>query len=170
MSEDKKAPVMDRRGMFKALAGRGPKTPEPAIPETPEEPDPRFEEGSKALEAGDYEAAVEALRPYVRAWQRHAEARRRLGRALFALERYVQARVEFETLLKRDREDALSRAYQGLCLWRMGKAEKALASWEGLALAGLTPFEKEALEAPDGPGKLAEAVERAVLAASSATA
>jgi len=170
MSEEEKRPVMDRRGMFKALVGRGPKEPEPVTPESPEEPDPRFEEGSKALEAGEYEAAVAALRPYVRSWQRHVEARRRLGRALFSLGSFVQAKVEFETVLRRQGEDALSRAYLGLCLWRMGKEEKALAQWDGLVLDGLPAMEKEALDAPDGPARLAEAVERAALAAPVMTA
>lgn len=174
MSKESKTPVMDRRAMFKTLVGRAPKVPEPVIPDEPAEPDPLFVSGSQALREGDAEKAVADLRPYVRAHQRHLEARRRLGLALYQLGRYVQARVEFETVLKRDKSDPLCRASLGLVFFRMGKAEKAAVAWEGLefpgqpemtgaALAGTSesagPDETASLE---NLSQLAEAMEQVV--------
>ncbi len=85
MSEDKKPAVMDRRAMFKTLAGRAPKAEDAPVPDVPAEPDPLFVSGMEAYQAGDMEKAVADLRPYVRANQRHVEARRRLGHALYVL-------------------------------------------------------------------------------------
>jgi tetratricopeptide (TPR) repeat protein len=164
MSDDKKPAVMDRRALFKTLAGRAPKKEETPVPDVPAEPDPLFLSGMDAYRAGDMEKAVADLRPYVRANQRHVEARRRLGHALYALGQHIQAKVEFETALKKTPDDPFCRLFLGLALLRMGKTEKARTAWENLALPENPGLEKALREDSGDPARMAAAIETALAA------
>ncbi|THB69586.1 MAG: hypothetical protein D6E12_04455 [Desulfovibrio sp.] len=86
-------------------------------------------QGVEALEAGDFAKAVDLLRPFVKENKGNVEARAALGLALFKSEQYVQAKVEFDRLVYGGRRDKLASLYQGLCLLKMDKADKAADSF-----------------------------------------
>ncbi len=142
MADEKK--TMTRRDLFRAVTGRGggddAEERDPALEESEKEADPAFAEGAAAYGRRDWETAVERLRPYVRANQSDAEARKLLGGALYAQGRHIQAKVEFAGVLRRSPGDVF--ASLGLCLaqLRLDRPDKAAE-----ALAGLEDSEEAAV-------------------------
>ena len=119
-----------RRHLFRALLGREiPAESPPADKDgAPRAADPHAA-GDAAYAAADYPAAVAAYRASVRGDLSNAAARARLGYALYALEQYVQARVEFDHVLRlTDGKDVFARLGLGLTLMGLGKTEKAAAA------------------------------------------
>lgn len=89
-----------------------------------------LQEGNALLEQGDYQAAAEKYRACVARESGFLEARRRLGYCLYRLSQFIQARVEFERVLYTNKRDNFCSLYLGLCMARLGKADKAAKAWE----------------------------------------
>ena len=96
--------------------------------EEPEQP-VELTQGLDALEKGEFQKAVDLLRPFTKEHKEHTEARAAMGLALYKLGQTVQAKVEFDRLVYAGRRDKLASLYQGLCLLKMGKTEKAAAAF-----------------------------------------
>ena len=116
-----------RRHLFRALLGREIPSGSPPDAEgvAAREADPHAV-GDAAYAAADYATAVAAYRESVRGDLSNTATRDRLGYALYALEQYIQARVEFEHVLRlTDGKDLFARLGLGLTLIGLGKTEKA---------------------------------------------
>ncbi len=81
------------------------------------------------MEAGDYQKAIELLRPFVRSHPDRLEPRTLLGDSLYQVGQYIQARVELDRACQKDKCSTFARLYQGLSLARLGKADKAISAW-----------------------------------------
>ena len=171
MTEDKKA--FSRRdllfGAIKKLRRDHDFEDEPPLPKAkPGEPD-LFARGNAALSGRDYAAAMDCYRQVVKVAPAHGEARRRLGYCLYRMGQYIQARVEFERLLRGDKDNFAS-LYLGLTLARMNKPDKAVAAWEGyfnpdeVRIAREINLQCALLKSPDAPeaAEAADDVEAAV--------
>lgn len=90
-----------------------------------------FVRGNEAYAIAEYGEAVPEYRECVRLFPAHLEARKRLGYCLYRIQQYIQAKVEFERVLKETKKDNYSSLYLGLTMARLGKADKALAAWKG---------------------------------------
>ncbi|MFW5838028.1 MAG: tetratricopeptide repeat protein [Desulfovibrionaceae bacterium] len=89
-----------------------------------------FEMGEKALQRGELDKAVRRLRECVKTDTGDADARLKLGEALYRLGKHVQARVELERVLRLRPKENLARLYLGLSLCRLGKADRVRSAWE----------------------------------------
>jgi tetratricopeptide (TPR) repeat protein len=129
-----------------------------------------LQEGNQLLEQGDYEAAIEKFRACVAKDTTFLEARRRLGYCLYRTGKYIQARVEFERVLYTRKKDNFSSLYLGLCMARLGKADKAAVVWKGYFNPDEIAIQRELnlqaamleTENPPEPGEMADAVEEVV--------
>lgn len=127
-------------------------------------------EGNKHLEHGDYKAAAEQYRACVKHESGFLEAHRRLGYCLYRLGRYIQAKVEFERVLYNRNSDNFSCLYLGLCLARLGKAEKAAAVWKNYFNPDEIDIQREInvqlalleTDHPPSPEEMSDAVEGVV--------
>ncbi|WP_428562789.1 MAG: tetratricopeptide repeat protein [Solidesulfovibrio sp. DCME] len=134
---DNDRPTFSRRHLVRALLGREIPKPGPQA----EAPD-RHAAAEAAYAAGDYPAAVTAYRASVRGDLSNPEARLRLGHALFATGQMIQARVEFEHVLRlTDGAAPTARLLLGLTLLALGKREKAASQ-----LAAFTDPDRPELE------------------------
>lgn len=131
MAHDDTPRTVSRRHLFRALLGREAPT-ENSPPDQPA-PDPHAA-GDAAFAAGDYPAAAAAYRASVRGDLSNTAVRLRLGQALYAMGQHIQARVEFEHVLRlTDGADGAARVGLGLTLLGLGKAQRAasvLAAFE----------------------------------------
>ena len=119
-------PTFSRRNLVRALLGRDIPKPRSDAPA----PD-RHAAGDAAYAAGDYAAAVSAYRASVREDLSNTAVRFRLGHALYATGQALQARVEFEHVLRlTGGADAMARLGLGLTLLALGKREKAAGALE----------------------------------------
>jgi tetratricopeptide (TPR) repeat protein len=126
-------PTVSRRHLVRALLGRDvlpdrpradPSAPTGAGPETSP-----YAAADAAYAAGDYAAAIPAYRAIVRGDLSNAVARVRLGHALYELGQPIQARVEFEHVLRlTGGSDRLARLGLGLAFLALGKRERAAAT------------------------------------------
>ncbi|MDK2954795.1 MAG: hypothetical protein PWQ57_291 [Desulfovibrionales bacterium] len=98
-----------------------------------------FDLGERALAEGELDKAAQRLRECVKADPNDLLARLKLGEALYRLDKFIQARVELDRILRTDSENHLARLYLGLTMCKMGKPDKVKAAWEGY-------FEPENLE------------------------
>lgn len=89
-----------------------------------------FIRANKCYAIADYEGAVPEYRQCVRLFPAHLEARKKLGYCLYRLEQNVQAKVEFERVLREAKKDNYCALYLGLTQARLGKADKAIAAWK----------------------------------------
>lgn len=132
-------PTFSRRNLVRALLGRD--IPSPS--QEPAEAVSRHAAADAAYEAGDYLAAVAAYRESIRGDLSNTAARLRLGHALYATGQYIQARVEFDHVLRlTGGADQTARLLLGLTLLSLGKTEKAAAT-----LAAFADPERPELEA-----------------------
>lgn len=116
-------PTVSRRNLVRALLGRETPTAGPAKGDSPAL---LHAPGDAAYAAGDYPAAVAAYRASIRSDLSNAAARIRLGHALYELGQYIQARVEFEHVLRlTDGNDRFARLRLGLTFLALGKGERA---------------------------------------------
>lgn len=128
-----------------------------------------FAQGNAALAARDYAKAMDNYRLLVKQSPDHAEARRRLGYCLYRMGQYIQARVEFERLL-RGTKDNFSSLYLGLTLARMNQPDKAVEAWQGyfnpdeVRIAREINLQCALLKSPEAPepSEAADEVEAAV--------
>lgn len=118
-------PTVSRRNLVRALLGRD----TPASPPDATQPTANpHAAGDAAYAAGDYPAAVAAYRASIHGDLSNVAVRVRLGHALYVLGQYIQARVEFEHVLRlTDGVDALARMGLGLTFLGLGKGERAAA-------------------------------------------
>lgn len=126
-----KPQAVPRRHLLRALLGREIPTDAPPGDARAEDGAPRdpHAAGDAAYANGDYAAAVAAYRASIRGDLSNAPVRARLGQALYALGQFVQARVEFEHVLRlTDGSDPFCRLGLGLTLLGLGKTEKAAAT------------------------------------------
>lgn len=114
---------VSRRHLVRALLGR-------ELPETEESKRQAAASlhaaGDAAFAAGDFVGAVAAYRVSVRSDLSNTAVRTRLGQALYCLGQYIQARVEFEHVLRlSDGADGTARLGLGLTWLALGKTTKA---------------------------------------------
>lgn len=88
-----------------------------------------LEQGNEAYENGDYEKAIQHLRPYVKENTGDADTRSLLAYCLYKTGHYVQARVDFERVIRDKDGDKFASLFLGLCMVRTGKGEKAAKAW-----------------------------------------
>jgi tetratricopeptide (TPR) repeat protein len=121
--------AIPRRHLIRALLGR--EVPATAAPQAQTPAGEPHAAGDAAYALGDYPAAVAAYRATVHGDLSNVAMRARLGYALYATGQFVQARVEFEHVLRlTDGTDAFARLCLGLTLAALGKTEKAAAILE----------------------------------------
>jgi hypothetical protein len=122
MSHDTR-PTVSRRNLVRALLGRN--TPASSSAATRPDANPHAA-GDAAYEAGDFPAAIAAYRASIHGDLSNVTVRVRLGHALYVMGQYIQARVEFEHVLRlTDGRDGLARVGLGLTFLGLGKAERA---------------------------------------------
>lgn len=88
-----------------------------------------LEQARTAMRQGAPAGAAPLYREYLGDSPDDMAARTELGICLYALEHYIQARVEFERVLRFRKGDDRSTLYLGLSLLRKGKVDKALKAW-----------------------------------------
>ena len=136
--------TVSRRNLFRALLGRD--IPAGHAQRAPESD--RHAAGDAAYAAGDFPAAVAAYRASVRGDLSNPTARARLGCALYATGRHIQARVEFEHVLRLEGANlSLARMGLGLTLLALDKTDRAaavLAAFDDPARPELTAAAREA--------------------------
>lgn len=79
---------------------------------------------------GEYIEAAAAYRSILEESSEAHEIRAKLGWCLYKAGKLVQAKVEFQRVLRKT-ESRLATLHLGLCLAREGKLDAALKSWEG---------------------------------------
>ncbi len=89
-----------------------------------------LKEANHAFELGDFHGALERYDQYLKAEPKNNEVRMRKGRCLYNMGRYIQAKVEFERVLRLRKEDNESTLHLGLTLARLDKADKASVIWK----------------------------------------
>jgi tetratricopeptide (TPR) repeat protein len=116
-------PTVSRRNLVRALLGRDIPPAGQAPGQPPVNP---HAAGDAAYAAGDYAGAVAAYRASVHSDLSNAALRARLGHALYALGQYIQAKVEFDHVLRlTDGSDRLARLGLALTLLALDKPAKA---------------------------------------------
>jgi len=143
---------------------------------------PVLAEANAAFAAGSWEAAIPHYREFLEAERENPEARQRLGECLYRLGRYIPAKVEFERILQKNRQNNLAILYLGLVMARLERVQKAAVIWKLFFDPHNVPLQRElnlqialvesalgsdgegadASNLPD-PVQVAEAVERALL-------
>lgn len=95
-----------------------------------EEAKAAFVRGNESYAIAEYEEAIPEYRSCIRLFPAHLEARKRLGYCLYRTEKYIQAKVEFQRVIKEAKKDNYCSLYLGLTFARMGKAEQAAKAWK----------------------------------------
>jgi len=168
-------------GFVDTLRGKTEAVPMAAASQTA----PILAEANDAFAAGSFEAAILKYREFLEFERENAEARQRLGESLYALGRYIPAKVEFERIMQKNRSNNRAIVYLGLVMARLERVQKAAVVWKlhfdphnvalqrelnlQIALVESVVEQTEDGEAVDesqlpDPVKVAEAVERALLA------
>ncbi len=131
---------------------------------TPNKSSELLEQARTAMRKGAPATAAPLYREHLGDSPDDMEARTELGICLYTLEQYIQARVEFERVLRFRKGDHRATLYLGLSLLRKGKVDKALKAWA--AYEGddpLKPLLQEQItrlgQEPDAAGQAIAAVE-----------
>jgi tetratricopeptide (TPR) repeat protein len=132
-------PTVSRRHLVRALLGRD----IPPAGQAPGQPAPApHAAGDAAFAAGDFAGAVAAYRASVRADLSNLAVRTRLGQALYLLGQHIQARVEFEHVLRlSEGTDVTARLGLALTCLALDKPAKAAGLLEALADADYPELE-----------------------------
>lgn len=91
---------------------------------------PVLAKANEAFAAGDFASAIGAYREFLTAENANTEARQRLGESLYRQGQFIQAKVEFERLLQKDRKANRAIVFLGLVLARLDRAQKAAVVWK----------------------------------------
>jgi TolA-binding protein len=129
-------------------------------------------EANLAFRDQEYEKARELYKEFLMEEPRNADARLRLGRCLYAAGKFIQAKVEFERVLRERRDDKQAMLHLGLALARLNKPGKAAVIWQMYFDPEAIPVQREInvqlaflesddADAPDGQS-MADAVEAAM--------
>ena len=130
MADKKERIDASRRRLFTGAFNRlrGKQESEIVVAET-ESALPALKKAEAAYRAGDYETAVDQYRAFLAVESTNTDARFRLGRCLYKMEKYLQAKIEFERVLYTKRQDNDAFLYLGLTLCRLDRPQKAVALW-----------------------------------------
>jgi len=91
---------------------------------------PVLAQANAAFAAGDFAAATAQYKTFLAAESDNAEARQRLGECLYRQGQYIQAKVEFERLLQKNRKANRAILFLGLVLARLDRVQKAAVVWK----------------------------------------
>ena len=91
---------------------------------------PILEAANTAFAAGDFPQAAAKFKELLQKEPNNNDARRCLGCCLYREAKFVQAKVEFERVLRTNREDHEAWLYLGLTLARGGSPAKAASVWK----------------------------------------
>lgn len=122
---------------------------------------------------GDFEAACDCYKGCLEKDKNDADVRYRLGVCLYKLEKYRQAKLEFERAIRIEREYQDAFLYLGLTMTRLDKPQKAVALWKQYFNPTAVGVQRELnlqigmLEAgvADPPDVIAQSVEKAIFEA-----
>jgi len=140
---------------------------------------PVLAQANAAYAAGDFAAASGFYKAFLQDESANVEARQRYGECLYRQGQLIQAKVEFERLLQKNRKDNRALVFLGLVLARLDRVQKAAVVWKLYFDPHNVPLSRElnlqiafVESAPEGelPAALAvaEAVERVLDAPKSA--
>ncbi len=113
-------------GFMDRVRGEGEHAPVAAASQTA----PVLAQANEAFATGNFGAAVGFYREFLAAESANAEARQRLGECLYRQGQFIQAKVEFERLLQKDRKNNRAIVFLGLVLARLDRAQKAAVVWK----------------------------------------
>ncbi|MDP2847291.1 MAG: tetratricopeptide repeat protein [Humidesulfovibrio sp.] len=91
---------------------------------------PMLAQANTAYAAADFPAAAGFYKSFLQAESDNAEARQRYGECLYRQGQYIQAKVEFERLLQKDRKNNRAILFLGLVLARLDRVQKAAVVWK----------------------------------------
>ncbi len=131
---------------------------------------PVLQEAEQAFEAEKYDEAEKSYKAFLKDEPSNMQARQRLGLCLYHQDRFVQAKIEFERVLKHKLGDNEALLYLGLTLAKSGKLDKAVVHWKKHFDPERIPVQRElniqtALlegEAPPSAEEVVEGVEKAI--------
>ena len=83
-----------------------------------------------AFTAGDFESAAAQYREFLKHEAENAEAHQRLGECLYRQNQFIQAKVEFERVLHKNRKDNRALLFLGLTLARLDRVQKSVVVWK----------------------------------------
>ncbi len=89
----------------------------------------QIREARQARQRGELQLAMELYRAALRISSNDADIRRELGGCLYDLGQFIQARVEFERVLRILKQDNVAVLKLGFCLVQTGRPAKAAATW-----------------------------------------
>lgn len=99
---------------------------------------PLMRKADAAREAGDLEDAVGLYQKVVQQAPRTTEAWWYLGTLLYELERWPDARLAFDRVVRLDKTNSPALAFRGLCLFKLGQYPEALSDLLEAKAIGLT--------------------------------
>jgi len=91
---------------------------------------PVLAQANAAFVAGDFASAAGFFKTFLQAESDNAEARQRYGECLYRQGQFIQAKVEFERLLQKNRKDNRAILFLGLVLARLDRVQKAAVVWK----------------------------------------
>ncbi|MGE4505155.1 MAG: tetratricopeptide repeat protein [Desulfovibrionaceae bacterium] len=100
-------------------------------------------EANLAFRDERWEEAAERYREFLKSESKNPDARFRLGRCLYRLGKYMQAKVEFEQTLRLRREDQDAVLHLGLTLMRLDRADKGAVIWRMYRNPEAMPVQRE---------------------------
>lgn len=172
MSQKKEVDLSRRNlflGAFRRLRGEEEGRPQARTSETL----PILNAANTAFAAGNFSEAEAKFKELLQKEPNNNDARRCLGCCLYRQAKFVQAKVEFERVLRTSREDHEAWLYLGLTLARGGSPAKAASVWKNFKDMRNVPLVREInlqsalLEQPEPPdgARVADAVESMIGAA-----
>jgi tetratricopeptide (TPR) repeat protein len=91
---------------------------------------PVLAQANAAFAAGDFAAAAGLYKSFLQDESANAEARQRFGECLYRQGQHIQAKIEFERLLQKNRKDNRAILFLGLVLARLDRVQKAAVVWK----------------------------------------
>lgn len=91
---------------------------------------PVLAQANAAFAAADFATAAGLYKSFLQAESDNAEARQRYGECLYRQGQHIQAKVEFERLLQKNRKDNRAILFLGLVLARLDRVQKAAVVWK----------------------------------------
>lgn len=131
MAQDKKEEIdVSRRKLLFGFMDRLRGTAEAAPVATASQTAPLIAQANTAFQAGDFAAAAGLYKGFLAAESANMEARQRLGECLYRQGQFIQAKVEFERILQKDRKNNRAVLFLGLVLARLERVQKAAVVWK----------------------------------------
>jgi tetratricopeptide (TPR) repeat protein len=91
---------------------------------------PLLAQANTSFAAADFATAAGLYKSFLQAESDNAEARQRYGECLYRQGQFIQAKVEFERLLQKDRKNNRAILFLGLVLARLDRVQKAAVVWK----------------------------------------